>query len=198
MWLDRDRRYFIATASSTLEGSPYSRTRWRQVEDGPARVDLEVRQRMLVEVYYSACAQIDRHNRCREADLMLERRVGTHDWSFRVNCSLLGMITVDAFLVYSGGCGIRRHMDQRSFYEKLADQLINNSFDFAGRRDRSAPLVNPQEVMRSGRDVHLTPTKKRRKAKGREEASSFAAQGRCTVCKQNKSTYLLIVCRFGS
>jgi hypothetical protein len=194
MWLDRDRRYFIATSSSTLDGCPYSRTRRRQLEDGPARVDIEVRQPEVVEAYYSACAQIDRHDRCRQADLMLERKVGTHDWSFRVNCSLLGMIIVDAFLVYSGGRGVRRHMDQRSYYETLEDQLINNSFDFAGRRDRSAPLVDPQEVMRSGRDVHLTPTKKRRKVKGRGEVSSFAAQGRCTACKQNKSTYVCSLC----
>jgi hypothetical protein len=98
LWLDRDRRFFIATASSTLEGFPYSRTRWRQLEDGPARVDLEVRQPELLEAYYSACAQRDQHNHCRQADLMLERKVRTHDWNFRVNCSLLGMIIVDAFL----------------------------------------------------------------------------------------------------
>ena len=29
VWVDRERRYFVANTSSTLEGAPYSRTRWR-------------------------------------------------------------------------------------------------------------------------------------------------------------------------
>jgi Transposase IS4 len=39
VWMDRDRRYFIATVSSTREGDPYSRTRWRQIVEGPARFE---------------------------------------------------------------------------------------------------------------------------------------------------------------
>ena len=31
-WMDRDRRYFISTASSLSVGCPYSRVRWRQKE----------------------------------------------------------------------------------------------------------------------------------------------------------------------
>jgi Transposase IS4 len=194
MWLDRNRQFFIATTSTTLEGRPYSRTRWRQLEKGPARVDLVVPQPEVAEMYYSTCAQIDRHNRCRQDDLMLERKIGTHDWSFRTNCSLLGMIIVDAWLVYSGGRGARAAMEQRSFYEKLADQLIDNQFDYVGLRDRSASsLVDAKQILRSGRDVHLTPTKKRRKTKD-GVTLTFAEQGRCTVCKFKKSTYICSSC----
>jgi hypothetical protein len=62
-WVDRDRRYFIAITSSTLDGESFSRVRWRQLEDGPERVELVVPQPQAAEVYYTACAQIDRHNR---------------------------------------------------------------------------------------------------------------------------------------
>ena len=30
VWMDRDRRYFISTASSLQDGKDYSRIRWRQ------------------------------------------------------------------------------------------------------------------------------------------------------------------------
>jgi hypothetical protein len=41
-WVDRDRRYFIATTSCTLDGESCSRARWCQLEDGPERVELVV------------------------------------------------------------------------------------------------------------------------------------------------------------
>ena len=46
VWMDRERRYFIATAGSMEAGSPYQRTRWRQVNQEqnapPELVDLEI------------------------------------------------------------------------------------------------------------------------------------------------------------
>jgi hypothetical protein len=43
----------------------------------------------------------DRHNRCRQDDLMLERKYQTQDWSIRVNHSLLGIVSVDSWLLYT-------------------------------------------------------------------------------------------------
>jgi hypothetical protein len=80
MWLDLERRYFIAITSSIAEGRPYERTRWRQGKDGPERVTLSVPQPQVAELYYSACAKIDRHNRCRQDNLMMERNFVTHGW----------------------------------------------------------------------------------------------------------------------
>ena len=65
LWMDRDRRHFISTASTVLEGTSYTRLRWRQTDDGLERVELVVPQPQVVEQYYSTCAQIDRHNTCR-------------------------------------------------------------------------------------------------------------------------------------
>jgi Transposase IS4 len=191
-WVDRDRRYFIATTSCTLDGESCSRARWRQLEDRPERVELVVPQPQATEVYYTACAQIDRHNLCRQADLDLEKKVGTHDWSFRVNCTVLRMIVVDAWLVYSGGCGIRTRMDQRAFYEQLADQLIDNSFDSVRLRDRPSALVTPGVPTRSGIGAHLTPTKKKRKRKS-GTSTTFALQGKCCICSA-KTTHICSSC----
>jgi hypothetical protein len=74
VWVDRERRYFICTASSVVEGAKYSGTRWRQLQDGVQRVTLEIKQPRVAELYNGSCAMIYRHNRCRQVDLMLERK----------------------------------------------------------------------------------------------------------------------------
>ena len=109
VWMDRERRYFISTASTTIDGTPYARIRWRQTEEGPKQMELIVPQPEVVETYYSSCSQVDRHNRCRQDDLTLEKKIETMDWSFRVNTSLLGICIVDSWLLYKGGCGKRDH-----------------------------------------------------------------------------------------
>jgi len=91
LWVDRERRYFIASMSTTLPGTFYDRLRWRQGEDTVARVALTVPQPQEAEAYYRCCSQNDRHNRCRQDDLRLEHKLVTHDWSMRVKMSLLGM-----------------------------------------------------------------------------------------------------------
>jgi hypothetical protein len=58
-----------------------------------------------------------------------------------VTCSVLAMIVVEVWLVYSGRHGIRTGTDQHELYEQLADQLIDNSFDSVGLRDRPSDLV---------------------------------------------------------
>jgi hypothetical protein len=87
---------FISTASSVVEGAKYSRTRWRQLEDGAQRVTTEIKQPRVAELYCGSCAMIDRYNRCRQNDLMLERKYQIQDWSIRVNHSLLGIDIVDS------------------------------------------------------------------------------------------------------
>jgi hypothetical protein len=64
---------------------------------------------------------------------MLERKLGTMDWSLRVNLSLFGMCVVDSWLVYSK-C-TETEEKQRKFYELLAEEMIDNQHDqLQGRR----------------------------------------------------------------
>lgn len=42
VWVDRERQFFISSTSRAASGTPYERTRWRQTENGPARVALTV------------------------------------------------------------------------------------------------------------------------------------------------------------
>ena len=129
VWMDRDRRYFIASASSLQAGLPHVRTRWRQVDSRlnaeAERVEVTVQQPKACETYYSACGKIDGHNRHRQATLMLENKLPTQEWSRRVNMTLFGMLVVDAWLVFSACTEAAE--TQKEFYTLLAEELIDNT-----------------------------------------------------------------------
>ena len=85
VWVDRDRRYFISTASSLKEGKEYSRDRWRQPEQDEdhlaqpnnqdaVRQHLTVPQPEVCEIYYDTCGAIDQHNRHRQDTLQIEKK----------------------------------------------------------------------------------------------------------------------------
>jgi Transposase IS4 len=196
VWLDRERRYFVATASSAADGKAYTRVRWRQLEDGPRKVEINVPQPEVSELYYSCCAAIDKHNRCRQADLGLEKKFQVKEWSFRVNSSLLAMLVVDAWMIYTGAVGDYKSMSQSEFYETLATELIENKWDGMNLRQRiTSELEAPRwcDRPRSGISAHLTPTKRKRKNK-EGETLPYALFGNCVECKRSKSRFLCSVC----
>jgi hypothetical protein len=85
----------------------------------PEAVELTVPQPQAAEIYYSACAMIDRHNRCRHDDLHLEHRVMSMTLWKRGNLSVVGMRVVDAYLVFKSVARSERIM-QRDIYIELA------------------------------------------------------------------------------
>jgi hypothetical protein len=183
-------------------GRQYTRHRWRQVSEepnaAPERVTLEIPQPEAAELYYDACGMIDRHNRCRQDDLMLERKLGTLDWSMRVNTSLLGMCIVDSWYAYSQCTATQER--QKDFYSFLAEELIDNCHDSARRRNRGpdvevrspSSLISNNGLPRCGSGPHVTPTKRKRFHKG--ELTKNLYQGGCKVCKL-KTTYICSVCK---
>jgi hypothetical protein len=203
VWVDRDRRYFIATAGSLKDGAPIERFRWTQVDRDtpnaePQRIAINVPQPEAAELYYSACGKIDQHNRKRQADLMLEKKMQTNSWHFRVGQSLLGMCIVDAFNLYKGCRGTDESMDQRSFYEKLAEELIDNTYDTLTTRSRkrkapsSPSATTTSSCDRPHKRLHLTaptPTKRRKK-----KNKKHRLQGHCMVCKKH-TAYVCRACQ---
>jgi hypothetical protein len=194
VWDERGRRYFISTASSVVEGAMCSRTRWRQLEGSAQRITIVVKQPRVAELYYSLSSVIDRHNRCRQDDLMLERKYQTQDWSVRVCHSLLSIVGVASWLLYAGARGPLRSMKQRTFYETLALELVDNDFDSVGLRARTGGSVPGQLTPTSGIGAHTTPTRKRSDKDGREQA--FRAQRNCVICGV-RTTKVCSSCRVG-
>jgi hypothetical protein len=200
VWMDRDRRYFIATRSTLEQGEYYARMRWRQVDQtvnaDAERVDLEVPQPLAAEVYYRACASVDRHNRSRQDDLMLERKLETKDWSVRVNLSLFGMCVIDAYYV-AKGCRICDETPAR-FFEALAEELIDNNYGpgmgTRGQRGGQAS-VQEENTRIISTSAHLMPTKRKRKDK-HGVPLRFSLQGRCKVCHK-KTCHICSLCKHG-
>lgn len=214
VWMDRNRRYFVANTSTINDGRPYNRTRWRQVDTTvnaeAEQVELVVRQPKICEIYYDVCGMIDQHNRHRQDTLMIERKLVTDDWSKRVNLSILSMIMVDTWLVYNH-CTNPEHEVQKSFYEFLAEELIDNNYDETSsatsrrRRQRGGDnrssstvqasrqlVVSQNGHLKSGSHIHLTPTKEFRRYRG--EVTKCRQQSWCKICKRKKSKYLCSIC----
>ena len=166
-------------------GTDVSRQHLRQVDKTPNAdpevVDITFEQPEFAELYYSANAKIDQHNRKRQDDLQLERKLGTKDWSSRVNLTLFGMMVVDAWLLFNGCRGYNKEVSQREFYILLADQLIHNSEDameLRSARKRPAEVpADPSPKVHGYGGIHLSPGKKKKKKKPTQ-----AAQIRCVVC----------------
>jgi hypothetical protein len=227
VWMDRERRYFIASAGSLAEGRPYVRHRWRQVtsveqDEDPEYVELVVPQPRAAELYYNTCPKIDQHNRDRQSSLSVERKLVTNDWSQRVNLSIFAMIVVDTWRVYSQFTFPTPNRDggddeendnwiesQKCFYGRLAAELIDNRIGQVGGRPRCQqgeaeedddynPAIDYETgEARSGVDAHITPTKRRQKDKRGREKVTHSLQGRCQVCGE-KTTYECSVCRDGN
>jgi hypothetical protein len=124
---------------------------------------------------------IDRHNRYSQDELMLERKYQTQDWSVRINHSLLGMVIADSWLLYAGANDPLRSMKQRTFYENLALQLIENEFRSVGLRSRTGGTVPDHLTPTPGIRPHATPTKMQKREKEGKEQSSWV-QRNCVIC----------------
>jgi hypothetical protein len=72
---------------------------------------------------------------------------------------------VDSWLLYTGARSPLRSMKQRTFYETLVLEKIDNDFDSVGLRARTGGSVPSQLTPTSGIGPHSTPTKKRKRDK---------------------------------
>ena len=186
VWMDRERRYFISTAGSFKWGTPYQRCRWRLVNQepnaAPQQVMFTIPQPKIAEMYYSTCGAIGMHNRLRQDDLCIAKKIETKDWSRRVNLSIFSMIVVDTWLVFN----VMRNtpiveLNQKEFYSVLSEELIDISYGSRGcpsGQPRYSPTNAASFVQdaciralesggpRAGDLTHLTPVKRHKNSKG--------------------------------
>ncbi len=129
--LNRNRCYFIMTTCGIGEGEEINCKRLRQLNRDdladPDMVIIRVAQPRAIATYYEGAGMIDRHNRIRADELRMDRNLGTKDWAKRFNLSILGIICVDAYLLFKGVVhSSNRTMSCLEFFSKLADELIEN------------------------------------------------------------------------
>lgn len=128
IWVYRERPHFVTTCGTTVPGDTIIRDRYRQMGPVARKITTTTEIPKVAETYYSVASQIDRHNRCRQHDLQLEKKFGVREWSMRVNTSLLAMCIVDAYLLYRGNYKSRDPMARNAFYTKLAEEMIDNNY----------------------------------------------------------------------
>ena len=82
VWIDIEHRYFISSASSLQEGTPYNKKRWRQVNEEKntesENVKLKIPQPKAAQIYYDVCGNIDQHNYHCQETLKLELKLHTY------------------------------------------------------------------------------------------------------------------------
>ena len=112
----------------------------------------------------------------------------TNNWSKRVNLSILGMIIVDSYLVYSEL--VNAFEKESDYYCWLAKELIENRYNWSVatrvrsetarmpiNNETSPSLFNNHGQPVSGMGCHLTPNKGSRK-----ENTAHRVQRRCKIC----------------
>ena len=71
--MDRERRYFISSASNLQEVTLYTRKIWQQVNEEenaePENVELTIPQPNSAQIYYDVCRKIDQNNHHCQATL---------------------------------------------------------------------------------------------------------------------------------
>ena len=132
VWMDQDRRYFIASGSSMDSGANMERIRSRQLEDvstnaDPVNVTLTNPQPKASDIYYGACSKIDQHNICQQESLYIEKKLQTHEWDKRANLGIFVMCVVDAWMCYSNATNAEE--TQEAYYLKLSEEMINTLLD---------------------------------------------------------------------
>ena len=162
-WLDRNRRYFVATSGRLDTTAAQERVRWRQHSDGICPVEVRETMPELVKDYYSVAGIIDAHNRIRQDSLDLEKAIEVKEWSFRINSTLLGMVMTDAFEMHIFGYYGRDSLTANKFWNELGHQLVSNTFDLIGVRRISSSSEGLTVRHNKGTSIYLTPTKKRRR-----------------------------------
>ena len=201
MWVDRERRFFVSNAQSIEQAEPIYRTRWRYVDTtanaDPERLEIAIEQPDIVKCYYETCSQIDRHNKIRQDELELERKIGAHDWSKRVNTTIFAMIIVDT-MNFHQACVHPNEIDgcPDDFISYLSEEMIDNTLDEVGTRGRRGlqPGVVRNNLRRAAPTCspHLSPCKdKRRRRTG--ALTNYTKQGYCKGCGM-KTTHVCSEC----
>ena len=99
---DRTRRNIISTQHLTKVFDVNTRWRWRN-SDRVSHLDLhkiEIAQPDIVYWYYRYAGIVNLHNYRRQHVLNLEKKFQVKNWDTRVKTSILGVISVNAYLLY--------------------------------------------------------------------------------------------------
>lgn len=86
-WIERERRYFVYSPGTDNAAEPAISNTVR-IQNGQARkIEISSVIPQVCANYYKVCFFIDRHYRCRQQDLNLDKILKTEKWATRLNTS---------------------------------------------------------------------------------------------------------------
>lgn len=137
------RKLLISTWNTTQETDGHVKDRWRinpqtrQTE----HYNFTVPRTKMVKSYFNAASIIDVHNHLRQDGLGMENAIGTIDWRFRIFCTVLGFIEVDAYKLFTQCNQLQDDVEHREFIDVLTLQMLQNHYegDVARRNMRRSP-----------------------------------------------------------
>ena len=180
-WWDKNTKHLISTAGTNAVAPPHRRIRYRLQDDGTSqRFEKTAKTSAIPHEYFSFAQKIDVHNHRRQGILALERKISTRSWSFRLISTVLGMIMVDAYMMYlsernivdDGQSNVVPTLTFKEFVEFAGVDLATNSmYDGSLRGGRSrdpdganvdAPPSDPVCALTHIKDFVETSNKKRK------------------------------------
>ena len=128
----RTTLHFVATkdAGSTAKGTPYQ----MKFTDDWGNIHIrDVDRPDIISRFFQSSNTIDKHNRCRQAELALEKRWQTQNPFFRLHTTIIGMNMVDCYFLADHHRIINHRIPDKeykmtiiNFAGFLAHQLISN------------------------------------------------------------------------
>lgn len=149
-WMSKVMKTFVGTSGTTLAGPPHVLPRSKVVidDDGCAstlKYTKSEDQPVFVYELFQAFAKIDSHDHKRQGILALESSWITNNWWHRLFTTIVGMIIVDAYLMYKMEFKAlfpgKPHEDLITWGNKLAYQLIH--FDKLQARNNPSRAATP-------------------------------------------------------
>jgi len=131
-----DRKFISSVGNTNIVTHTYSKPYYVTNENGERSKHFRtVPMAEFVKLYYSGFGHVDVHNHRRQGVLAMEKYIQTKSWVFRLICTTLGMILVDAYLIhkyfYRDGdpmSPVPKLLSFRDFVGEVVNSLIKNDF----------------------------------------------------------------------
>lgn len=155
-WWDKALKCLVATGGTNLPATPHLRVRYILQEDGTSkRIEKATTISAVPHEYFSYAQKVDVHNHRRQGILAMERNISTRSWAFRIVSTVLGMIMVDAYMMYLSEQALRQEVkeggEQELTFYQFADTVsyslaTNTICEQSLRHKRPAPSNGSDDI----------------------------------------------------
>lgn len=203
-WYDKTIKTIISTVGGSGSAPSHARKRYAISNDGTSVPIEKITPISLIPFdYFSNAQKIDVHNHRRQGILGMERAIQTHSWVVRLICTILGIIMVDAYMMYSlekmsnNDDDNSQSLSFNQFVEIVAVALASNNLNSKKRRVSSGLDDNEEDVEVDQHNLgplkdhpsaaKIVSNKKQRRCKECGDLTSYI----CIKCSSLTSTFSL-------